>query len=224
MARTSALGHWLKSSKGKGKQRVASGGVHTAGKEAVQGSRVMAVKDVKRDGQIWMVRGGVWIGALWLSVGVDLACKPFAVEIPSFKIHGISVGSIFDWRIPIDSVWACKLIPSFMTASCFVALTWNPRENYVRKANIQGRGIKIKGETAYIVSGGSAMFTLLLTISPTDLANDHMVFTDTDLFRGLSRRNGSVEGLPWPPSCRARFRTYSWVANTTSLFFCFYNT
>lgn len=85
MARTSALGHWLKSSKGKGKQRVTSGGVRTAGKGAGQETAVMGVKDVKRDGQIWMVRGGIWIGALWLSVGVDLACKPFAVESPSFK-------------------------------------------------------------------------------------------------------------------------------------------
>ena len=85
MARTSALGHWLKSSKGKGKQRVASGGMHTARKGDGQETRVMGVKNVKRGGQIWMMRGGIWIGALGLSVGVALAGKPFAVGIPGLK-------------------------------------------------------------------------------------------------------------------------------------------
>lgn len=73
MARTSALGHWLKSSKGKGKERVASGDSHTFRK----GAGVVGVKKAKRDGQIWIVRGSVWIAALGLSVGVDVAGKPF---------------------------------------------------------------------------------------------------------------------------------------------------
>jgi hypothetical protein len=81
MARTSALGHWLKSSKGKGKQRVASGDVHAAGQGASQESGVMGVKKVKRDGQIWRVRGCIWISALGLSVGVGLAGKSCAVRI-----------------------------------------------------------------------------------------------------------------------------------------------
>jgi len=83
MARTSALGHWLKSSRGKGKQRVASGAVHAAAKGGGQETGVIGVKKVKRDGQIWMVRGGIWIGALGLSVGVDLAGKSLAVETPA---------------------------------------------------------------------------------------------------------------------------------------------
>ena len=73
MARTSALGHWLKSSKGRGKQRVASGDVHVTGKGGGRERGVMGVKKVKRDGQIWTVRGGLWISALGLGVGVDLA-------------------------------------------------------------------------------------------------------------------------------------------------------
>ena len=151
MARTSALGHWLKSSKGKDRQRTASGVIHAAGKEGSQETGVMGVKKVKRGSQIWMVRGGIWICAFGLSVGVDLAGKPFVAEIIDFRTH-IPIGSILDWRIPVDTVWACKFIPSLMIASCFVVLTWNPWENYVNKANIQGRGIRIKGETAYIVS------------------------------------------------------------------------
>ena len=151
MARTSALGHWLKSSKGKGKQRAASGGVHVAGEESSQVTGVTGVNKVKRDGQIWVVRGGIWTGALGLSVGVDLAGKPFVEEVIDFRTY-TPIGSILDWRIPVDSIWACKIIPSLMIASCFVVLTWNPWENYVNKANIQGRGIKVKGETAYIVS------------------------------------------------------------------------
>lgn len=151
MARTSALGHWLKSSKGKGKQRAASGGVHAAGKESRQETGVMGVKKVKRDGQIWVLRGSVWMGALGLSVGVGSAGKPPVAELVDLRTH-IPIGSIFDWRIPVDSIWAYKIVPSLMIASCLVVLTWNPWENYVSKANIQGRGIRIKGETTYIVS------------------------------------------------------------------------
>ena len=152
MARTSALGHFLKSSKGKGKQRVASG-THVAGKVSGQETGVMGVKKVKRDGQIWMVRGGIWIVALGLSAGVNSASKPFCHNfLLDFNFLNVLAGSILDWRIPIDSIWAYKVIPSLMIASCFVVLTWNPWENYVKKANVQGRGIRIKGKTAYIVS------------------------------------------------------------------------
>ena len=151
MARTSALGHWLKSSRGKGKQRAASGGTHAAGKDGSQETGVMGVKKVKRDGQIWIARGGIWIGALGLSVGVDLAGELLATEIIDFETH-IPIGSILDWRIPVDNVWACKVIPSLMIASCFVVLTWNPWENYVNKENVQGKSIRIKGDTAYTVS------------------------------------------------------------------------
>ena len=73
MARTSALGYWLKSSKGKGKQRVASVDVHATGKGGGQESGVMGVKKAKRDGQIWRVRGCVWTGTLGLFMGVNLA-------------------------------------------------------------------------------------------------------------------------------------------------------
>ena len=78
--------------------------------------------------------------------------------------HLIPQGSIFDWRIPIDEAWAYKIIPSLVVASSFVVLTWNPWENYVKKANVQGRGIKMKGETAYIVRLVSWASMPLLTI------------------------------------------------------------
>ena len=92
MARTSALGHWLKSSRSKGKQRVASGDIYTAGKRGGQETGVMGVKKVKRDSKIWLVRGGIWIGALGLSIGVDLVGKSPVVEIlPRFQeVHIIS--------------------------------------------------------------------------------------------------------------------------------------
>lgn len=80
MARTSALGHWLKSSKGKGKQRVASGDIHAA-KGGSQENDVMGVKKVKRHGQIWMARAGIWICGLGLGVGVDLAGELFMVKV-----------------------------------------------------------------------------------------------------------------------------------------------
>jgi hypothetical protein len=80
MARTSALGHWLKSSKGKGKDRVANTNFPAVGQGRGQEPSVMGVKKVKRDGQIWATRGGVWIVTLGLSVGVDVAGMPFFVE------------------------------------------------------------------------------------------------------------------------------------------------
>lgn len=161
MARTSALGHWLKSSKGKGKQRVASGDAHAVGKAGGQETSVMGVKRSKTDGQIWVVRGGVWVAALGLSVSVDVA------------------GSIFDWRIPVDSVWACRIIPSLMIASCFAVLTWNPWDNYVNKANIQGRGFRMKGATAYIIWQSVVWCARILTCAfvclvDTDPSKDYL--------------------------------------------------
>jgi hypothetical protein len=85
-----------------------------------------------------------------------------------------------------------------MIASCFVVLTWNPWENYVRKANVQGRGIRMKGETAYIVGRPLSHSMLFLTIWPTDLPNHCVVFADTDLLRTVSGWHGPVEGLPRP--------------------------
>jgi len=90
MARTSALGHWLKSSKGKGKQRVASGDVHAAGTASGQETDVMGVKKVKRDGHIWVVRGGIWIGVLALTAGVNSAGKPFVAISPLISVFSMS--------------------------------------------------------------------------------------------------------------------------------------
>ena len=81
MARTSALGRWLKSSKGKGKDRVASADSFPFRNGSRQESSVTGVKKVKRDGQIWMLRAGVWITAFGLSVGVDVSGNLFALEI-----------------------------------------------------------------------------------------------------------------------------------------------
>ena len=81
MARTSALGHWLKSSKGKGKERVASGDSHTVRKWSGRDTSVMGVKKVKRDGQIWILRGGVWSVSLLSSVGLDVAGQAFNFEV-----------------------------------------------------------------------------------------------------------------------------------------------
>lgn len=81
MARTSALGYWLKSSKGKGKERVASGDSHFIRKRAGKDASVMGVKEVKWNGRIWMVRGGVWVAALGLSAGVDIMGELSVVKV-----------------------------------------------------------------------------------------------------------------------------------------------
>ena len=72
----------------------------------------------------------------------------------------------------------------------------------MRRANVQGRGIRMKGETAYIVSLVSLGSALFLTIRPIGLANRCVVLTDTDLLCGVSGRHGPIEGLPWPSSGR----------------------
>ena len=142
----------------------------------------------------------------------------------SFRTHVTHTGSIFDWRIPVDNIWACKVISSVMVGSCFLVLTWNPWENYVKKANVQGRGYRIKGETAYIVRHALSQPILLLTIQPTDLANNHMVFTNTDLHCIVFGRHGSIEGLPRPSSYGPHPWTHSRVVNFTFLFLCLFNT
>ena len=71
---------------------MASGDMHTAGKRGSQQTGVMGVKKVKRDSKIWVVRGGIWIGALGLSIGVDLVGKsPVVGILPRFQeVHLIS--------------------------------------------------------------------------------------------------------------------------------------
>lgn len=55
---------------------MASGDAHAVGKGWGQETSVMGVKGSKTDGQIWVVRGGVWVAALGLSVSVDVAGEP----------------------------------------------------------------------------------------------------------------------------------------------------
>ena len=124
--------------------------------------------------------------------------------LPRPWAHVLPIGSVFDWRIPIDNMWTFKAIPSLMIASCFLVLTWNPWENYVKKANVQGRGIRMKGETAYIVSSNSSRPMVFLRIRPTDLANHRLVLTDTDLYCILSGWHGPIERLPESPSCESQ--------------------
>jgi len=139
------------------------------------------------------------------------------------RAHVAHAGSIFDWRIPIGNIWVCKVIPSLMIASCSLVLTWNPWENHVKKANVQGRGFRMKGETAYIVSHVPSRPMLLLTICPTDLANHRVVFTDIDLYCIVPGRHRPIEGLPRPSSRGSQLWSPSRVVNFTFLFFCFFN-
>ena len=89
MARTSALGHWLKFSKGKGKERVANGDLYSSGKGKSRSTTVMGVKKVKRNVQIWLLRGGIWITALGVSLGVDVVGQVSSMEIypPTPKLN-----------------------------------------------------------------------------------------------------------------------------------------
>lgn len=143
---------------------------------------------------------------------------------PGPRAHAAHTGSIFDWRIPVDNIWVYKVIPSLTIASCFLVLTWNPWENYVKKANVQGRGIRMKGKTAYTVSCAPLRPMLLLTIRVTDLASHCVVFTDINLYCIVPNRHGPVEGLPGPSSCGSQFWPLSRVVNFTFLFFRFFNT
>ncbi|KIK91461.1 hypothetical protein PAXRUDRAFT_830840 [Paxillus rubicundulus Ve08.2h10] len=118
MARTKALGGWLKESKGKDRQRQVS----STERERERVGYQLAV---------WRLRGALW----WMTLLCVVASHAAAIQEYSF---------------PRMLVRAIPVLPVFSLLSLFYT-AWDPTYYRFKKARVQGRDIRVKGKTRYIV-------------------------------------------------------------------------
>lgn len=117
MARTKALGAWLKDSKGKERQRRVSG--------AVKGREKITVEIL-----FWRLRGFLWISTIVLSIVVNSRA---------------ALGHPISGRL-----WSLQaILPLFILIS-LLWTAWDPTYLAFRKAQLQGRDIRIHGKSKYI--------------------------------------------------------------------------
>ncbi|KAF8745135.1 hypothetical protein AX14_010595 [Amanita brunnescens Koide BX004] len=117
MARTKALGGWLKESKGKNHRRRISGFIRDRDHLTFE---ILA----------WRIRGVLWVSSLIIAVLVYSA-------------------GYLQYSIP----WTAKLLP-FLPVLVIVSLlwtAWDPTYSAFRKAQIQGRDVRVKGKREYIL-------------------------------------------------------------------------
>ncbi|KAF8140403.1 Ima1 N-terminal domain-containing protein [Boletus edulis] len=137
MARTKALGGWLKESKGKERQRFASG----------------SAKDRERLGlqlTIWQVRGVLW----WTTLLSVLSAHAAAIR---------------GYDFPHSLARVIPVLPVFCLFSFFYT-AWDPTYYRFKKARVQGRDVRIKGKTRYVIlqvlSWFSRFATSILLVLP----------------------------------------------------------
>ncbi|KAH0838179.1 hypothetical protein J3R83DRAFT_6430 [Lanmaoa asiatica] len=118
MARTKALGGWLRESKGKERRRLVSG----SGKDRETLGFQLA---------IWRVRGALW----WTT----LLCVVFA-----------HAAAIRGYDFPRSLARAIPVLPTFCLFSLFYT-AWDPTYYRFESARVQGRDVRIKGKTRYII-------------------------------------------------------------------------
>ena len=138
MARTKALGGWLKESKGKDHRRRISGFIRDRDHLTFE---ILA----------WRIRGVLWVSSLIIAVLVYSAGMQRRLIVP---YGGLTMtAGYLQYSIP----WTAKLLP-FLPVLVIVSLlwtAWDPTYSAFRKAQIQGRDVRVKGKREYIVSRAS---------------------------------------------------------------------
>ncbi|KZT30712.1 hypothetical protein NEOLEDRAFT_1054362 [Neolentinus lepideus HHB14362 ss-1] len=132
MARTSALGVWLRESKGKGK-----------GKQRQGSAAPEDVGRARRQLALWRMRGGLWVATLVSSLAGNLA------------------GSL-GHSIPPRLAAIQPALP-VLAFSSLLWTAWDPTYRTVRKAERQGRSVKVQGKRHYNVLQMTAYLSRLLT-------------------------------------------------------------
>ncbi|KAG8219678.1 hypothetical protein J3R82DRAFT_633 [Butyriboletus roseoflavus] len=118
MARTKALGAWLKESKGKERQRLVS----DSGKDRERLGFQLA---------IWRVKGALW----WITLLCVLVAHAAAIR---------------GFDFPRSLAGAIPALPTFSLFSLFYT-AWDPTYYRFKKARVQGRDVRIKGKTPYVI-------------------------------------------------------------------------
>ncbi|KAK1228641.1 hypothetical protein PQX77_008235 [Marasmius sp. AFHP31] len=120
MARSQALGGWLKETKGKDRQRRVSG-------PTVERHKVI------KEMVAWRIRGILWALSLALSVISN-----------SFGALGYASPQPLRILVPVSP---------FLVVLSLIWTAWDPTYSSFRKAQIQGRDVRLRGKKEYIVSG-----------------------------------------------------------------------
>ncbi|KAG6381036.1 hypothetical protein JVT61DRAFT_5432 [Boletus reticuloceps] len=158
MARTKALGGWLKESKGKERRRFASG----------------SAKDRERLGlqlTIWQVRGVLW----WTTLLSVLSAHAAAIR---------------GYDFPHSLARVIPVLPVFCLFSFFYT-AWDPTYYRFKKARVQGRDVRIKGKTRYVIlqvlSWFSRFATSILLVLPRQSSSwDYLHISAYPLSRRVS--------------------------------------
>ncbi|KAL0071813.1 hypothetical protein AAF712_000735 [Marasmius tenuissimus] len=162
MARSQALGGWLKETKGKDRQRRVSG-------PTVERNKVI------KEMVAWRIRGFLWALGLALSVIGN-----------SFGALGYS----FPWPLRI-------LVPvsPFLVVLSLIWTAWDPTYSSFRKAQIQGRDVRLRGKKEYIVLQMLAWSVRLVTSSLLAIQRRSPDLDYLHLSRPLSSRSRLYFGL-----------------------------
>jgi hypothetical protein len=143
MARTKALGGWLKQSKGKEKERKISG---IAKKREKLGVQLVA----------WKIRGCLWGMTLLLAFIGNSTGKihPCASVVMTNKCANPAA---FGYALPHQMSNLRPILPAFILISILWTV-WDPTYSAFRLAQIQGRDVRVQGKQLYIVSAYTISF------------------------------------------------------------------
>jgi hypothetical protein len=136
MARTKALGGWLKESKGKDRQRKISGVHRQTDKLALE---MIA----------WRLRGGLWLCSLICAIAGNSAGECGALRVTAIRLTEDTVS--FGYPLPRHLSFLRPAVPPLVLLS-LLWTAWDPTYHSYRKAMLQGRNLRIKGKSEYIVS------------------------------------------------------------------------
>ncbi|KAF8560218.1 hypothetical protein OG21DRAFT_1452054 [Imleria badia] len=132
MARTKALGGWLKETKGKERQRLVSGSAKD--RERLSMGFQLA---------IWRVRGALW----WTTL---------------LSVVFAHVEAIRGYEFPRLLARAIPILPVFCVLSFFYTF-WDPTYYRFKKARVQGRDVRIKGKSYYLILQALSWFSRFTT-------------------------------------------------------------
>jgi hypothetical protein len=134
MARTKALGGWLQESKGKEKQRRIS---ETHKETEMMGAEMIA----------WRARGVLWIISLSI-VFLGNFGGGFINDYPLFSAKVLTTATV--GCRPLRGLYHMKPISPLIVLLSLLWSVWDPTYSAVRKAQRQGRDVRVRGKGVYI--------------------------------------------------------------------------
>jgi len=139
MARTKALGGWLKQSKGKEKERKV---LASAKKRENLGAELA----------VWKARGCLWTITLLLAVVGNSTGNQNELYALTAWLTEIPISAAFGYSLPHQMARLRPILPATTMVSILWTV-WDPTYSAFRRAQIQGRDVRVQGKRLYIVRG-----------------------------------------------------------------------